>query len=54
MKFYKQSDGEWVTPKRKGYLLKCCDCGLTHVIDIRLRKRGRGSVVQFRAFRWPK
>jgi len=23
----------WVNPKMKGYLLKCCDCGLVHEMD---------------------
>ena len=40
-------DGEWVQPKRKGYRLACCDCGLIHRMEFRLF-RGR---VQFRAWR---
>lgn len=26
---------EWIKPKMKGYLLKCCDCGLTHEFQFR-------------------
>ena len=40
-------DGEWVQPVRKGYKMACCDCGLVHTINFRIRK-GR---VQLQAFR---
>jgi hypothetical protein len=39
--------GEWVQPVRKGYKMACCDCGLVHVMNFRIRK-GR---VQLQAFR---
>ena len=42
-----QSDGEWVQPKRKGYKMACCDCGLIHRLEFRIAS-GR---VQFRAWR---
>lgn len=29
-------DGEWFSVKNKGYILACCDCGLTHVVDFHL------------------
>ena len=50
MRYKKQYDGEWVTPRRKNYYAKCCDCGLVHKIDFRLigNKHKR---IQFRAFR---
>jgi len=49
---YKQIySGEWVQPKRKGYRMKCCDCGLVHILDFRLLKNGRGNFIQFRARR---
>jgi Zn-finger protein len=51
MKFEQVEAGEWVQPKRKGYLMKCCDCGLVHRLDFRLVKNKRGSFIQFRAFR---
>ncbi len=44
-------DGEWVWPKRAGYRLQCCDCGLVHTFDFRLVKHGNGRKIQFRAFR---
>jgi hypothetical protein len=39
--------GEWVQPVRKGYKMACCDCGLVHALNFRIRK-GR---VQIQAFR---
>jgi hypothetical protein len=30
-------DGEWVRPKRRGYKVACCDCGLIHVINYRIK-----------------
>ena len=36
--------GEWVEPVRRGQRIVCCDCGLVHSVDFRVR-RGR---VQFR------
>lgn len=51
MKFKVQKDGEWVQPIRRGYLMKCCDCGLVHRLNFRLVKTGRGQKIQFQAFR---
>ena len=45
--YEKPEAGEWVQPVRRGYKLACCDCGLVHTVDVRVRA-GR---VQFRAFR---
>lgn len=41
------AEGEWVQPVTKGYKMCCCDCGLVHTMDFRVRD-GR---VQFRVFR---
>ena len=41
-----QEDGEWVEPL-KGYKMACCDCGLIHKFDFRIRK----GKVQFSATR---
>ncbi len=50
MRYSTVKDGEWVQPIRKGYKMRCCDCGLVHRIDFRLvgmqRKR-----IQLRASR---
>jgi hypothetical protein len=39
--------GEWVQPIRRGYKCSCCDCGLVHRMNFRIRS-GR---VQFNAYR---
>lgn len=44
--------GQWVQPVRNGYRMKCCDCGLVHVLNFRLVKCGNGKhKIQFQAFR---
>ena len=47
MKYYAQKDGEWVEPEQENHHLGCCDCGLVHVLDFRIRNGN----VQFRARR---
>lgn len=49
--YEKPESGEWVQPRRKGYKLACCDCGLVHRVDFRALKNGRGTFVQFRCYR---
>jgi hypothetical protein len=44
-------EGEWIAPKRHGYQLGCCDCGLVHRVNFRLVKYGRGLTIIFQAFR---
>jgi hypothetical protein len=46
--------GEWVQPSRKGYLMKCCDCGLIHKLQFRLITYGNGKKhkIQMRAYRY--
>lgn len=51
MKYKQEETGEWIYPKRKGYRMMCCDCGLVHVFDFRLAKDKRGNFIQFRVFR---
>ena len=26
---------DWISPISKGYLMKCCDCGLVHELDFK-------------------
>ena len=40
-------EGAWIQPIRRGFIYKCCDCGLKHRMDFRIHK-GR---IQFRVFR---
>jgi hypothetical protein len=47
MKYDRPKAGEWVYPVRRGYKMACCDCGLVHKLDFRVRK-GR---IEFRVFR---
>lgn len=42
---------KWIRPTRKGYKMACCDCGLVHNLDFRVRKEWRGLVIEFRAGR---
>ena len=51
MRFERPEAGEWVQPRRRGYKLACCDCGLVHTLNFRLIRWGRGHKVQFQAFR---
>lgn len=39
--------GEWVQPDRKGYKMRCCDCGLVHRMEFRVYHRH----IQLRAWR---
>lgn len=39
--------GEWIQPIRKGYRLACCDCGLIHLMNFRVK----GRRVQFAVWR---
>lgn len=43
--------GEWAQPRRRGYLMRCCGCGLVHRMNFRLVPWGRGKKIQFQAFR---
>jgi hypothetical protein len=45
-------EGEWVDC-RDGNLVGCCDCGLVHRVEYRVRYRGRGRnrVIQKRVWR---
>lgn len=52
-KFSDVKAGQWVSPCRKGYWLKCCDCGLVHFMRFRLvpNDYGHGRKIQFQAWR---
>jgi len=51
--FERPKAGEWINPRRRGYWLKCCDCGLVHFLRFRLapNEYGHGRKIQFQAFR---
>jgi hypothetical protein len=44
-------DGQWVHPKRRGYKLMCCDCGLVHRVNFKIETKGERSFLSFQAFR---
>ena len=45
---YKQvSHNEWQQPARRNYKMACCDCGLVHLVDFRIK----GGRIQLRARR---
>lgn len=42
----------WIRPKRRGYKLCCCDCGLIHDTQFRLRPSPNGGrYIEYRAKR---
>ena len=47
MKYEQEFEGEWVYPVRKGYKIQCCDCGLVHTFDFRLRN----GKIEYRVYR---
>jgi hypothetical protein len=47
MKYDQVKDGDWVRPKRKGYKMMCCDCGLIHKINFRTTR----GYIEFQATR---
>jgi hypothetical protein len=51
MRYHIVSDGEWVKPRMKKHYMRCCDCGLVHVLDFKVIKHGRGHKVMFRGRR---
>lgn len=36
MTYKKVKENEWQQPIRKGYKMRCCDCGLVHDMDFRI------------------
>ena len=51
MRFKQVHDGEWVRPRRNGYYMKCCDCGLVHRVDFRLVGTPKRRIIILRAKR---
>lgn len=50
-RYRRMKDGEWFAPKRNGYKMACCDCGLVHTLDFRLVPHGGGKRIILRARR---
>ena len=34
--YRQQYDGEWFAPKRTGWRMRCCGCGLVHIVNFRV------------------
>lgn len=53
VKYGQVHDGDIVQPRRRGYRIMCCDCGLVHVLDFYVVKYANGTrtKIRFRAFR---
>jgi len=47
MRYEDPKPGEWIQPIRRGYKFSCCDCGLVHRMNFRVRKRR----IQFNVYR---
>ncbi len=45
---YKQGyDGDMIRPRRRGYRMKCCDCGLVHIMNFYYEKKGKRIYIIF-------
>ena len=53
MRYTQQYDGEWFRPKRKGWRMRCCDCGLVHKVNFKLKKATNGNSIYMQVFRKP-
>jgi hypothetical protein len=52
-KYRRIRDGEWVAPRRRGYKLMCCDCGLVHTVNFKIVTKGGRTFLSYQAFRDP-
>ena len=52
MTFRPTLSGEWFTiARRRPLFISCCDCGLVHRVEVRVRRTGRQYAVRMRVFR---
>ena len=47
-KYHHVVDGEWITVSKTGYKEQCCDCGLVHRMNFRVKKDGQIEIQTFR------
>ena len=47
MKYYQQEDHKWIRPVKENFKCKCCDCGLVHTINFRIKNKQ----IEFQAIR---
>lgn len=51
MKYPLIESNQWVSPIKKGYRMRCCDCGLVHELDFKHVPYGSGRKILIRARR---
>lgn len=42
--YYHVTNGEWIVVPKRGLKDQCCDCGLVHVVNFRMNKKGELEV----------
>lgn len=47
-RYFQVEEGEWTEARKNGDLVQCCDCGLVHRIDYRIKTTGRGDEIEVR------
>ncbi len=47
MKYVEQKDGDWIKVIRRKHKIACCDCGLVHMLNFRIKK----GKIEFQAIR---
>lgn len=45
--YHQRFDGVWFEVEGRSHRIRCCDCGLVHTLNFRIRKRH----IQIQAFR---
>jgi hypothetical protein len=51
MKYEIATEGEWFKPKHRGFKMACCDCGLVHICNFRLKPYKGGMALEMQMFR---
>ena len=51
VKYRQLQDGELERPVMRGYRIRCCECGLVHVVDFFVVHEGKRHHIEFRASR---
>jgi len=51
VKYKPAKSGQWIKPKKNGYKMMCCDCGLVHRMQFEHVPFGSGRKIVFRAWR---
>ena len=49
MRFKQVYENEWQKPVMRGYKMKCCKCGIVHVVDFEVFHWGKGHKILLKA-----